>query len=75
MILGVNIIGGKASETSNMRALQAPTEWTAPSPKGRGVRRRSSLNFLGSKEHLDWLKIDLNKAKIITVQNYKRTKN
>ena len=25
----------------------------------------------GSKEHLDWLKIDLNAAKIITVQYYK----
>lgn len=25
MIPGVNIIGGKASELSNMRALQAPT--------------------------------------------------
>ena len=27
--------------------------------------------FLGSKEHLDWLKMDLNVAKIITVQDYK----
>ena len=27
--------------------------------------------FLGSKEDLDWLKIDLNAAKIITVQNYR----
>ena len=27
----------------------------------------------GSKEHLDWLKIDLNVAKIITVQDYKCT--
>ena len=30
--------------------------------------------FLGSKEHLDWLKIVLNVAKIITVQDYKLTK-
>ena len=29
----------------------------------------------GSKDHLDWLKIDLNAAEIITVQDYKRTKN
>ena len=29
----------------------------------------------GSKEHLDWLKIDLNVAKIITAQNYKDTKS
>ena len=27
--------------------------------------------FLGSKEDLDWLKIDLNAAKIITAQNYR----
>ena len=31
--------------------------------------------FLGSKEHLDWLKIDLNAAEMITVQDYKCTKN
>ena len=31
--------------------------------------------FLGSKEHLDWLKIDLDAAKISTVQDYKRTKH
>lgn len=30
--------------------------------------------FLGSREYLDWLKTDLNVAKIITAQNYKRTK-
>ena len=37
MILGVNIIGGKASEASNMRALQVPTKlrglWSALSPQ------------------------------------------
>ena len=27
--------------------------------------------FLESKEHLDWLKVDLNAAKIITIQDYK----
>ena len=30
---------------------------------------------LGSKEHLDWLKLDLNAAQITTVEDYKRTKN
>ena len=30
--------------------------------------------FLGSKEHLYWLKIDLNAAEIITVEDYKHTK-
>ena len=37
---------------------------------------RSPLrNFLGSKEHQDWLKINLNAAEIITVQDYKCTKH
>ena len=30
--------------------------------------------FLGSKEHLDWLKIDLNTTKIIAIQDYKHKK-
>ena len=47
----------------------------------RGVLR-SQLRFqgtlrkiLGSKEHVDWLKIDLNVTEIITVQGYKHKKN
>ena len=31
--------------------------------------------FLDSKEHLDWLKIDLNVAEIITAHNYKPPQN
>ena len=31
--------------------------------------------FLGSKEHLDWLKIDLNVAEMIIVQDRKGAKN
>ena len=31
--------------------------------------------FLGSKEHLDWVKKALNAAKIITIQEYKHTEN
>ena len=31
--------------------------------------------FLGSKEHLDWLKIELNATKIITLHDYKGAKN
>ena len=31
--------------------------------------------FLGSKEYLNWLKIDLNEAKIITIQDYKHAQN
>ena len=31
--------------------------------------------FVGSKEHLNWLKIDLNAAKIITIQDHKHVQN
>ena len=31
--------------------------------------------FLGYKDHLDWLKIDLNVSKIVNIQDYKCTKN
>ena len=33
-----------------------------------------SAGALGSKEHLDWLKIDLNATEIITVWHYKHKK-
>ena len=42
---------------------------------GALVGERKPNKFSGTKERLDWLKIDLNAAKMITVQNYKRTKN
>ena len=65
MIPGVNIISRKASLASINGA--------------GGVRGHCVLHplrkFLGSKEHLVWLKIDLNMAEIITVQDYKRTKS
>ena len=31
--------------------------------------------YLDSKEHLNWLKIDLNAAEIITIQDYKHAQN
>ena len=31
--------------------------------------------FLGSKEHLNWLKIDLNAVEIITIQDCKHAQN
>ena len=41
----------------------------------RGFRRWNTVRkILGFKEHIDWLKIDLNAAEIITVQDYKHTK-
>ena len=42
----------------------------SPSAEVLGTLRK----FLGSKEHLDWLKIDLNAAKIIAVLDYKTHK-
>ena len=68
MIPEANIISGKASIVS--------INGTAGSePLSRGFRGQSPLQkFLGSKEHLDWLKIDLNAVKIITVWDYKYTK-
>ena len=64
MIPGANIISGKASVMSVNRAGRSE-------PFSRGFRGRSFLRkFLGSKEHLDWLKRDLNALKIKTVQDY-----
>ena len=42
---------------------------------GALVGERKPNKFSGSKERLDWLKIDLSAAKMITVQDYKYTKN
>ena len=53
MIPEVNIISRKVSIASVNRA------------GGLGVLWDPQLFFLGSKEYLDWLKIDLNAAKII----------
>ena len=59
--------------------LREPTElgsleelWTLPPPLSMTVAGGGTAyqKFLGSKEHLDWLKIDSNVAKIIPIQNY-----
>ena len=60
MILGVNIVGGKVSVTS---VNGARGFGGALRPQRGGFRGQSTLTkFLGSKEHLDWLQIDLNVA-------------
>ena len=42
----------------------------------QGVRGPSPLRrFFGSKQHQDWIKMDLNVAEIITVQEYKHLKD
>ena len=68
IILGVNIISRKVSLASANGAwwfkgvlrLQPGFFW------GQNTLRK----FFGSKEHLVWLKIHFNLAKMITVQNY-----
>ena len=63
---GVNIIGRKVSIASINWA--EGSEGCSGTPAG-DFRGQSTLrNLLGSKEHLDWLKIDLNVPEIITVQ-------
>ena len=69
MIPGANIISRKASVANVNRA-----GWSEP--LNRGFKGWSPLKKLfGSKEHLDWLKIDLNAVEIRTVQDYICTKN
>ena len=73
MILGVNIISEKAYIVSVNRAGGSRG---CSEPLSKGFRGKRPLRkFLCSKEHLHWPKIDLNAAKIITVQDYKHTKN
>ena len=50
--------------------------WIHVSETSAGILRGGPLrNFLGFKENLDWLEIDLNRTKIITVHDYQYTKN
>ena len=69
MIPGANIISGKASVVRVNRAGGSET-------LSRAFRGWSPLRiFLGSKEHLHWLKIDLNAVEMRTIQDYIHTKN
>ena len=69
MIPRVNIIDGKVSSGSINGAEGSGSVLRRIK---RGFRGRKFLDFI---EHLDWLKTDLNAAKIITVQDYKHKKN
>ena len=66
MISGVNIIGRKVSVASVNGAGGSGCSETPVGP----LRK-----YLGSKEHLNWLKIDLNAVEIITIQDYKHKQN
>ena len=68
-----NIIRGKTSGASFNRV--GGSGWHLE-PLSRGFREWSPLRkILGSKNHPDCLKIDANAVEIITVQDYKFTKN
>ena len=55
---------------------QALMQFGGLSPSARDLGGQSPLrNFLGSKEHLDWVEIDQDAAKIRNVQDYTHTKN
>ena len=66
MIPGVNIIGRKVS-------IESQRNWGVwgCSETPAGPLRK----FLGSEEHLNWLQINLNAAKVITIQDYKQAQN
>ena len=68
MIAGANITSRRATVARVNRA-------GGSEPLTRGFRRWSPLRtFLDSKEHLDWLKIDLNAVEIRIAQDYILTK-
>ena len=68
---GVNIIGGKVSIASVNRA-----GWPGGVLRPHwGFRGWSGLKKIsGSKEQLDWLKVDFSVTKVITVQDYNNNK-
>ena len=70
VILGVNLIGRKVSVTSvNKDGAGLALFWGhSESFRGQSTLRKC----LGSRDHLDWLKIDFNAAEIITVQDYNK---
>ena len=72
MISRVILISGKASVAS---VNGAGVSGVCSEPFSRVFKGWSLLKKFGSKEHLDWLKIDLNAAEIITVQDYQCAKN
>ena len=60
-----DIISGKANVAAAIKAGESGGT-LSPSAGVLGTLRK----FLGSKKHLDWLKIDLHVAAIITVLDY-----
>ena len=73
IIPGKNTVSGKASVKSANRA-RGPKEHSEPL-RGAFSMQSPLRKFLVIKELPDWLKINLNAAKIIAVQYYKHSKN
>ena len=73
MISEVNIISGKTSVVSVNGAggYGGGYEFLSKNFRGQSPLKK----FSGSKEHLNWLEIDLNAAEIITAQDYKSAKH
>ena len=80
-VLYANIRHDLRSECNRWKSERSKHQWSweglevfgEPSWDFRGwstVRK-----FSGSKEHLDWVKTDLNAAEIITTQDYKHKKS
>ena len=74
MIPGVNVISGKASIASVNGAGGGGSVGGGGVCGGGGVLCVLWGVLGDSKEHIVWLKTDLNVAQIITVQDYKYTK-
>ena len=72
MIQGVNIIVGKISVANKHQWNWGVCECL---PQQEFYGAKCPKKILGSKEHLYWLKTDLNVAEIITVQDYKHKQN
>ena len=73
MIPGFNIISGKAS-AATVNGARSMGGTLSPSNGVLGAKSPVRI-FLDSKEHLDWLKIDLNVTEIITVKTINAQKN
>ena len=72
MIPGVNIIS-RNSSIANINRSEGSGSTLSPSVVvigGQSPLRKS----LAPNKHLDWVKVDLNAAKIVAVQGYKCTK-
>ena len=67
MIPRMNIIGRKVSVVS----VSGAGGFSGCSEMAVGLLRK----FSGSKEYLNWLKIDLNATEIITVEDYKHAQS